>query len=120
VHAINEDTAEDVRSWRTNAQSVEDDIVRSKALANQILREADTPDVSGKASREAKAKTEFLIRELKYNQQVQNALRGIKSVSATLDQVEQARDERRILDALHLLESEPSVECPSTPSTAND
>jgi len=106
VHAINEDTAEDVRAWQTNAQSVQDDIVRSKALANQILREVDTPDVSGKASRAAEAKAAFLIRELNYNQQVQSALKGIKGVSSTLDQVEQARDERRILDALHLLESE--------------
>ncbi|KAK4448202.1 Centromere/kinetochore protein zw10 [Podospora aff. communis PSN243] len=104
VHAINEETAEDVRAWQANAQSVQDDIVRSKALANQILREGDTPDVSGKAEREAEAKAEFLVRELNYNQQVQNALRGIKGVSTTLDLVEQARDERRILDALHLLE----------------
>ena len=106
MHAINEDTAEDVRAWQANAQSVQDDILRSKALANQILREADTPDVSGKAEREAEGKAKFLVRELNYNQQVQNALRGIKGVSATLDLVEQARDERRILDALHLLESE--------------
>jgi len=104
VHAINEDTAEDVRSWQTNAQSVQDDIVRSKTLANQILREAGTPGASGKAIQEIEGKTQFLARELNYNQQVQDALRGIKAVSATLDQVEQARDERRILDALHLLE----------------
>lgn len=41
---------------------------------------------------------------MNYNQQVQLALQGIRTVNQTLDQVERARDERRILDALHLLE----------------
>jgi len=106
IHTINEETADDVRSWKENAQSVQDDILRSKALANKILKNAETPAASGKTVTDIEAKAEFLVRELNYNAQVQNALRGIKGVSQTLDQVEQARDERRILDALHLLESE--------------
>ena len=109
MHAINEETADDVRSWQTNAQAVQDDIARSKALANEILRAAEAPAVSGKAVREVEAKAEFLRRELNYNRQVQEALRGIKAVNQTLDQVEQACGDRRILDALHLLESERSV-----------
>jgi centromere/kinetochore protein ZW10 len=68
------------------------------------LKQADTPDVSGKRIADIEAKTNFLVRELQYNRQVQDALRGIRAVNQTLDQVEQARDERRILDALHLLE----------------
>ncbi|KAK5660157.1 hypothetical protein OQA88_13626 [Cercophora sp. LCS_1] len=104
VHTITEETAEDVRSWQANAQSVQDDIVRSKAMANGIEKKALAPDCSGKTLQDAEAKVEFLARELSYNQQVQEALRGIKRVSETLDLVEQARDERRILDALHLLE----------------
>ncbi|KAK3359401.1 hypothetical protein B0T25DRAFT_564408 [Lasiosphaeria hispida] len=104
VHAINEETADDVRSWQTNAQSAQDDILRSKVLANGILKTSEAPAVSGKAITEAEAKADFLIRELNYNLQIQDALRGIRAVSQTLDQVEQARDERRILDALHLLE----------------
>lgn len=101
MHAINQETADDVRAWKANAQSVQDDVLRSKTLANEILRKAETPQASGKAMREAEARAEFLARELNYNRQVQDALRGIKAVSNTLDMVEQARDERRIL---HLLE----------------
>ncbi len=63
------------------------------------------PEVSGKAVRDAEARAGFLVRELNYNLQVQDALKGVRTVSQTLDQVEQARDERRIIDALHLLES---------------
>lgn len=60
--------------------------------------------MSGKRLHDIEAKAGFLVRELNYNQQVQLALEGIKDVNQTLDQVERARDERRILDALHLLE----------------
>ncbi|KAM7223463.1 hypothetical protein V8F06_001340 [Rhypophila decipiens] len=104
IHTINEETADDIRSWKTNAQSVQDDILRSKALGNEILKQAEAPDVSGRTLADAEAKAEFLARELNYNLQVQEALKGVKSVNQILDQVEQARDERRILDALHLLE----------------
>jgi len=94
-----------VSSWRSNAKSIQDDIVRSKALANEIVKHADAPHVSGKAIDDIERKSDFLIRELNYNQQVQEALRGIKGVNQTLDQAELACTERRILDALHLLES---------------
>ena len=106
IHAINEETADDVRTWQANAQSVQDDILRSKALAAEIVKASEAPAVSGRTVDEIETKADFLIRELNYNAQVIEALRGIKNVNRTLDEVEQARDERRILDALHLLESE--------------
>ncbi|KAH6626132.1 hypothetical protein B0J18DRAFT_132015 [Chaetomium sp. MPI-SDFR-AT-0129] len=104
IHAINEETAEDVKTWQANAQLVQDDILRSKALAAEIVKAAEAPVVSGQAVDEIEARADFLIRELNYNAQVQETLRGIRTVNRTLDEVEQARDERRILDALHLLE----------------
>ncbi|KAK4156341.1 Centromere/kinetochore protein zw10 [Chaetomidium leptoderma] len=104
IHAINEQTADDVSTWQANAQSVQDDILRSKALAAEIIKASEAPAVSGRTVDEIEAKADFLIRELNYNTQVKEALKGIKTVNRTLDEVEQARDERRILDALHLLE----------------
>ncbi|KAK3308877.1 uncharacterized protein B0T15DRAFT_525577 [Chaetomium strumarium] len=104
IHAINEETADDVRSWQANAQSVQEDILRSKALAAEIIRASEAPTVPGATVHEIEARADFLIRELNYNAQVQETLRGIKTVNRTLDEVEQARDERRILDALRLLE----------------
>ncbi|KAL1840372.1 hypothetical protein VTJ49DRAFT_545 [Mycothermus thermophilus] len=104
IHAIHEETADDVRAWQANAQSVQDDILRSKALAADIIKAAEAPALSGQAVDELEARADFLIRELNYNAQVVEALRGIRGVNRTLDEVERARDERRILDALHLLE----------------
>ena len=94
-----------MRTWQTNAQSVQNDILRSKALAAEIIKASEAPAVSGRTVDELEAKADFLIRELNYNTQVKEALKGIKTVNRTLDEVEEARDERRILDALRLLES---------------
>ncbi|KAK8135647.1 hypothetical protein PG984_003587 [Apiospora sp. TS-2023a] len=104
VHTINEETAPDVQSWVANAKTVEDDINRSRALANEIVRRAEAPEVSGQTIRETEEKAEFLQREVVYNQQVREALTNIKHVNGLLNQVEQARNERRVLDSLHLLE----------------
>ncbi|KAI0119293.1 hypothetical protein F4814DRAFT_411447 [Daldinia grandis] len=104
IHTINEETASDVDQWIANAKSLEDDINRSRTWANDIVRRSQAPDVSGKAIEEAEAKVKFLQQEVEYSQQVNLALGSIKHVNELLDQVEQARDERRILDSLHLLE----------------
>ena len=104
IHTINEDTADDVRSWQANAQSVQDDIIRSKTLANEILKQSEAPAKPEKSVDEIEGKAAFLVHELNYNQQVLETLRGVKKVNQILDQVEEARGERRILDALRLLE----------------
>lgn len=88
----------------SNAKKLQDDINRSKNLANDILRQSEEPLVSGETIQEAEEKFDFLQREIRYSQRVQAALRGINEVNQILDKVEQAREERRILDALRLLE----------------
>ncbi|KAI8627624.1 hypothetical protein F5Y19DRAFT_477148 [Xylariaceae sp. FL1651] len=104
IHEINEDTADDVRQWIANAKSLEDDINRTRNWANEIVRRSEAPDVSGETIRKVEDKVNFLQRESAYNKQVHHALKSIKRVSQLLDQVELARDERRILESLHLLE----------------
>lgn len=91
-------------TWKTKAQSLQDDILRSRHLANDILRQASEPIISGEATQEAAEKVAFLQAELAYNARVRDALAAIKDVSGTLDQADQACQERRILDALRLLE----------------
>ncbi|KAI1496795.1 hypothetical protein F5X99DRAFT_421857 [Biscogniauxia marginata] len=104
IHQVNEDTAPDVNQWVAHAKSLEDDVNRTRNWANEIVRRSEAPDVLGRAIEEAEEKVEFLRQEATYNQQVYHALQSIKCVNELLDQVEQARDERRILDSLRLLE----------------
>jgi centromere/kinetochore protein ZW10 len=104
IHQINEDTKDDVASWVRNAKSLQEDIVRSKAIANDIIRQSEMPDVSGQTIRDAEARADFLAREVQYSQQLAEALRGIQHVNQLLSRAEQASVELRILDSLHLLE----------------
>lgn len=104
IHTINEETAPDVSTWQKNAKSLQDDILRSKQLASDILRQAQEPAISGEAIQEVEVKVDFLQSELAYNQRVRQALQAIKNISVLLDQAETACHERRILDALRLLE----------------
>lgn len=99
-----DETAEDVDTWYNEAQSLLSDISRRKTLANDILKRSEAPDVSGKTIKEAEDRAAFLAKELDYNAQVRRALKAVKGVSQLLDRVEQAANERRILDALRLLE----------------
>ncbi|KAJ8109064.1 hypothetical protein ONZ43_g6243 [Nemania bipapillata] len=104
IHIINEETAADVSQWIANTKSLEDDIIRTRNWANEIVRRSEAPDVSGRTIQKAEDKVDFLRRESAYNNQLYDALASIKHVSQLLDQVELARDERRILQSLHLLE----------------
>ncbi len=63
---------------------MQDDIIRSKTLANEILRNAEAPATSGRTVEDIEGKAAFLVRELNYNQQVLDALREVKKVTQTL------------------------------------
>ncbi|POR31039.1 Is centromere binding protein at prophase [Tolypocladium paradoxum] len=104
IHTIDEETRDDVSSWVKNAKALQEDIIRSKTIANDIVRQSEAPDVSGEAIQDAEAKVDFLNREVQYSQQVHGVLRKIKQVNQLLSDVETARNERRILDSLRLLE----------------
>ncbi|KAI2643176.1 hypothetical protein GGS21DRAFT_2191 [Xylaria nigripes] len=104
IHIINEQTAPDVSQWVANAKSLEDDINRTRKWANEIVRRSEAPDVSGQTIQRAEDKVDFLRQEVAFNKQLNHALVCIKQVSRLLDEAELARDERRILQSLRLLE----------------
>jgi centromere/kinetochore protein ZW10 len=60
--------------------------------------------VSGRAVHEAEDRVVFLSREAEYNAQVHHALVSVRDVHELLNEVERARDDRRVLDSLQLLE----------------
>lgn len=104
VHKINEETREEVGSWEKNAKSLQEDIVRSKKLASDLVRQSEAPDTSGELVEDAEEKTDFLNREVQYSTQLYGVLKGIQSVNRLFNDIEKAKDERRVLDALRLLE----------------
>lgn len=105
IHTINEETKGDVSSWVNNAKTLQEDILRSKRLADDIVRQSEAPQVSGKAIKDAEEHIQFLEKEVLYTQQLHEVLRGIQHVNELLGEVEQAMNERRIIDSLRWLES---------------
>ncbi|KAL7945422.1 hypothetical protein V8C42DRAFT_323111 [Trichoderma barbatum] len=104
IHTINEETKDDISSWVQNSKVLQEDIIRSKTIANDIIHQSEAPDVTGEAIQDAEEKADFLNREVQYSQQMHNVLRRIKHVNQLLVEVEQASRERRVLDSLRLLE----------------
>ncbi|KAH0532939.1 hypothetical protein TsFJ059_001568 [Trichoderma semiorbis] len=104
IHTINEETKDDISSWVQNSKVLQEDIIRSKTIANDIIRQSEAPDVTGEAIVDAEEKAEFLNREVQYSQQMHIVLRKIQHVNQILIEVEQASRERRVLDSLRLLE----------------
>ncbi|PTB57817.1 hypothetical protein M431DRAFT_109615 [Trichoderma harzianum CBS 226.95] len=104
IHTINEETKDDISSWVQNSKVLQEDIIRSKTIANDIIRQSEAPDVTGEAILDAEEKAEFLNREVQYSQQMHIVLRKIQHVNRLLIEVEQASRERRVLDSLRLLE----------------
>lgn len=104
IHTINEETREEVSAWERNAKSLQEDIIRSKTIANDIVRQSEAPETSGEAIQDAEEKAGFLNREVQYSQQLYGVLKGIQYVNQLLNLVEKASKERRIIDSLRLLE----------------
>ncbi|OAA56382.1 RZZ complex, subunit Zw10 [Cordyceps fumosorosea ARSEF 2679] len=104
IHQINEETKDDVTVWAKNAKSLQEDIIRSKTMANEITRQSEAPDVSGEAISDAEEKIEFINREVQYSHQLHQVLRSLKRVSELLNQVEHALADKRILESLRFLE----------------
>lgn len=88
-----------------NAKTLQEDILRSKRLADDIVQQSEAPQVSGKATQDAEEHAQFLEKEVLYTQQLHEVLRGIQQVNELLGEVEQAMNERRIVDSLRWLES---------------
>ena len=88
-----------------NSKSLQEDIIQSKNIANDIVYQSEAPDVSGEIVEAIETKAEFLNREVQYSQQLREVLGKIKKVGELLNEVKRAQGERQVLDALRLLES---------------
>ena len=101
---ISRESAPDVDSWIANAQSLQDDIETSRRLAVDIVQQAKAEETREETIREKAIYQDFLTKEASFNAALLEALRLIQTVNNCLDTAEQMIGERRILDALDMLE----------------
>ncbi len=105
IRNISSESAPEVDSWIKHAKALQEDIDSSRTLANEIVRQAEAGDTINQAVKDGEDRVEFLSKEARYNAQLGEALRRIKTVRDLLDEAEHAAIDRKILTALHILSS---------------
>lgn len=105
VRNISSESAPEVDSWMKHAKALQEDIDRSRRLANELIRQAKAGDTVNQAVKDGEDRVEFLSKEARYDAQLGESLRGIKKARDLLDEAEHAAIDRKILPALHILSS---------------
>jgi centromere/kinetochore protein ZW10 len=106
IQKTSREVAPDVDSWIQNAKTLQDDIDSSKRLANEILRLAEADEQRQELLMEQDDYLEFLENEVKFNNQLGEALLLIGEINERLDEAETLVYSGKILEALHMLQSE--------------
>ncbi|KAH6694901.1 centromere/kinetochore protein-like protein zw10 [Leptodontidium sp. MPI-SDFR-AT-0119] len=105
VREISRETAPDVDLWIKHAKSIQDDIQRSRQLASSIVRQAEADGERKEVLEEKETYADFLAKEVSFNNQLVSVLRSLQGVNESLNKAEECASERRIIDALHMLEA---------------
>jgi protein transport protein DSL1/ZW10 len=106
IQDTSREEAPNVDAWIANAKTLQDDIESSKRLANEIIRQAEADERREEVLKEQENYVSFLDSEVAFNKQLRDALLLTQEVSECLEQAEALVHSRKILEALHLLDSE--------------
>lgn len=104
IREISHENAPDVDSWIANAKSLQDDIETSRRLAGDIVQQATAEEIREETIRDKGIHHEFLTKENGFTDTLLEALRLLQTVNDCLDKAEHLIEERRILDAIKLLD----------------
>ena len=98
-----------VDAWIANAKTLQDDIESSQRLASDIIRKAEAEERREEVQEEQENYVTFLENEVAFNNQLGDGLILIEEVCGCLERAETLVHTRKILEALHLLDSRTSV-----------
>ena len=110
IREISRESAPDVDSWIANAKSLQDDIETSRRLAGDIVQQATAEETREETIRDKGIHQEFLTKENVFTDTLLEALRLLQTVNNCLDKAEDLIGERRILDAIKMLDGRNTVE----------
>ncbi|KAF4626360.1 hypothetical protein G7Y89_g11800 [Cudoniella acicularis] len=104
IKEISRDSAPDVDAWISHAQTIQDDIEKSRRLASGIVRQAEADELRLESLEEQETYVAFLSKEMAFNEHLGEALRSIQEVNIKLDKAEELAVEKKITEAMALLE----------------
>ncbi|QSZ29804.1 hypothetical protein DSL72_004322 [Monilinia vaccinii-corymbosi] len=104
VRQISRDHALDVDEWIQNAQALQDDIVKSRKLANEIVQQAEADEARITEVQNHENHVELLVKEIEFNAQLMEYLQSIKLANDYLDKATEEADRHEIHEALQSLD----------------
>lgn len=109
IRSISRSVAPDVDGWISQAQQLQQDIERSKAIARQVVKEAEQAQELKASRNELQQKLKLLEVEVDFTKRVQSFLQTAKDVATRLSEGQEALKHGRLHAVLEHLESNESV-----------
>lgn len=110
IRSLSHDSAADVEAWIIHAQGLQDDIDKSRRLANEIVRQAEAEETRAEAFQEQELHVAFLEKEAAFNSQLGEALNALKESNDSLERAENFAYAKDFHEALRALEGKGFVE----------
>lgn len=104
IKTISKENAPNVDAWIASAKSIQDDIQKSKKLANAIVRRAQADEERREGQQEKERYAGFLQREVEFQDQLLVSLHALQGVQDILRQAEDLASQTRIVDAIRNLD----------------
>ena len=104
IRQISRDKASSVDVWIAHAKTIQNDIDKSRKLANAIVREAEADEERLDGLKDKENTVEFLTEEVAFSTSLRDGLKAIQVTRDRLRDVEKLATERKIHEALITLE----------------
>lgn len=104
VRQISSERASDIDEWIRHAKTLQDDIDKSRKLANEIVQQAEADKARIKDVQNHENHIEFLVKEVEFNAQLKEYLQSIKCANDFLDRAAEEADKHELHEALKSLD----------------
>ncbi|KAF7923767.1 uncharacterized protein EAE98_007585 [Botrytis deweyae] len=104
VRQISRDSAADIDKWIQHAQALQDDIDKSRKLANEVVQQAEADESRVTDVRNHENHVELLVKEIEFNAHLLECAQSIKRANDSLDKVVEQADRQEIHEALKSLD----------------
>ncbi|KAF7932012.1 uncharacterized protein EAE97_009033 [Botrytis byssoidea] len=104
VRQISRDSAADIDKWIQHAQALQDDIDKSRKLANEVVQQAEADESRVTDVHNHENHVELLVKEIEFNAQLLECAQSIKRANDSLDKAVEQSDRQEIHEALKSLD----------------
>ncbi|KAF7952710.1 hypothetical protein EAE96_005941 [Botrytis aclada] len=104
VRQISRDSAADIDKWIQHAQALQDDIDKSRKLANEVVQQAEADEFRVTDVHNHENHVELLVKEIEFNAHLLECAQSIKRANDSLDRAVEQAEIQEIHEALKSLD----------------